>query len=244
MGELHLEILVDRMKREFKVDANVGAPQVAYRETIKKAAEGEGKYIKQTGGRGQYGHCWLRIEPLARGTGYEFVNDIKGGVIPREFINPIDKGIQESMERGFIAGYPMVDLKVSVFDGSYHEVDSSELAFKMAGSLGMREAVGQADAIIIEPVMTVEVTTPEEFMGDVIGDLSSRRAQIQGTKNRGKAVIITALVPLAEMQGYVTILRSLTQGRASSVLLPSHYEEVPQSIAAKIIEERKGINVR
>jgi elongation factor G len=244
MGELHLEILVDRMKREFKVDANVGAPQVAYRETIRKVAEGEGKYIKQTGGRGQYGHCWLRIEPLARGTGYEFVNDIKGGVIPREFINPIDKGIQESMERGFIAGYPMVDLKVSVFDGSYHEVDSSELAFKMAGSLGMREAVGQADAIIIEPVMTVEVTTPEEFMGDVIGDLSSRRAQIQGTKNRGKAVIITALVPLAEMQGYVTILRSLTQGRASSVLLPSHYEEVPQSIAAKIIEERKGINVR
>jgi elongation factor G len=244
MGELHLEILVDRMKREFKVEANVGAPQVAYRETIKKAAEGEGKYIKQTGGRGQYGHCLLTLEPLARGTGYEFVNAVTGGSIPREFINPIDKGIQESMERGFIAGYPMVDVKVTVHDGSYHEVDSSELAFKMAGSLGMRDAISKADGILIEPIMTVEVTTPDEFMGDVIGDLSSRRAQIQGTSNRGKAVIIKALVPLAEMQGYVTILRSMTQGRAASVLLPSHYDEVPQSIAAKIIEERKGINVR
>ncbi len=244
MGELHLEILVDRMKREFKVEANVGAPQVAYRETIKKAAEGEGKYIKQTGGRGQYGHCLIKIEPQPRGTGYEFVNAVTGGAIPKEFINPIDKGIQESMERGFLAGYPMVDVKVTVYDGSFHEVDSSELSFKMAGSLSMREAVGNADGIIIEPIMTVEVTTPEEFMGDVIGDLSARRAQIQGTSNRGKAVIIKALVPLAEMQGYVTILRSMTQGRASSVLLPSHYEEVPQNIAAKIIEERKGINVR
>lgn len=244
MGELHLEILVDRMKREFKVEANVGAPQVAYRETIKRAAEGEGKYIKQTGGRGQYGHAMLKIEPLPRGTGYEFENAVTGGAIPREFINPIDKGIQESMERGFIAGYPMVDVKVTVYDGSYHEVDSSELSFKMAGSLGMRDAVSKADGIIIEPIMTVEVTTPEEFMGDVIGDLSSRRAQIQGTSNRGKAVIIKALVPLAEMQGYVTILRSMTQGRAASVLLPSHYDEVPQSVAAKIIEERKGVNVR
>jgi elongation factor G len=244
MGELHLEILVDRMKREFKVEANVGAPQVAYRETIKKAADGEGKYIKQTGGRGQYGHCLIKIEPQPRGVGYEFVNAVTGGAIPREYINPIDKGIQESMERGFIAGYPMVDVKVTVYDGSFHEVDSSELAFKMAGSLGMRDAISRADGIIIEPIMTVEVTTPEEFMGDVIGDLSARRAQIQGTSNRGKAVIIKALVPLAEMQGYVTILRSMTQGRAGSVLLPSHYEEVPQSIAAKIIEERKGINVR
>ena len=244
MGELHLEILVDRMKREFKVDANVGAPQVAYRETIKKAADGEGKYIKQTGGRGQYGHCLLKLEPQPRGTGYEFVNAVTGGAIPREFINPIDKGIQESMERGFIAGYPMVDVKVTVYDGSYHDVDSSELAFKMAGSLGMRDAISKADGILIEPIMTVEVTTPDEFMGDVIGDLSSRRAQIQGTSNRGKAAIIKALVPLAEMQGYVTILRSMTQGRASSVLLPSHYEEVPQNIAAKIIEERKGVNIR
>jgi elongation factor G len=244
MGELHLEILVDRMKREFKVEANVGAPQVAYRETIRKTVEAEGKYIKQSGGRGQYGHAWLRLEPQPRGTGYEFVNEITGGVIPKEFINPIDKGIQESMERGFIAGYPMVDVKVAVYDGSYHDVDSSEMSFKMAGSLGMREGVAKADPVLLEPIMTVEVTTPEEFMGSVVGDLSARRAQIQGTTNRGKAVIIKALVPLAEMQGYVTILRSMTQGRASSVLLPSHYDEVPQGIQAKIIEERKGVNVR
>ncbi len=244
MGELHLEIMVDRMKREFKVEANVGAPQIAYRETIKIAADGEGKYIKQTGGRGQYGHCLLKIEPQPRGTGYEFINAVTGGAIPREFITPIDKGIQESMDRGFLAGYPMVDVKVTVYDGSFHDVDSSELSFKMAGSLGMRDAVSRAQMILIEPIMTVEVTTPEEFMGDVIGDLSSRRAQIQNTKNRGKAVIITALAPLAEMRGYVTILRSLTQGRANPVLLPSHYEEVPQNIAAKIIEDRKGVNVR
>jgi elongation factor G len=244
MGELHLEILVDRMKREFKVEANVGAPQVAYRETITVPAEGEGKYIKQTGGRGQYGHCLLKLEPQPRGTGYEFINAVTGGAIPREFINPIDKGIQESLERGFIAGYPMVDVKVTVYDGSYHDVDSSELSFKMAGSLGMRDGVSKAGPILLEPIMTVEVTTPDDFMGDVIGDLSSRRAQIQGTSNRGKAVIIKALVPLAEMQGYVTILRSMTQGRASSVLLPSHYDVVPQNITAKIIEERKGINVR
>ncbi len=244
MGELHLEILVDRMKREFKVEANVGAPQVAYRETITQTAEGEGKYIKQTGGRGQYGHCLLTIEPQPRGTGYEFVNAVTGGAIPREYITPIDKGIQESMERGFLAGYPMVDVKVTVHDGSYHEVDSSELSFKMAGSLGMRDAVSKAGGVIIEPIMTVEVTTPDDFMGDVIGDLSARRAQIQGTTQRGKAVIIKALVPLSEMQGYVTILRSMTQGRASSVLLPSHYDVVPQNIAAKIMEERRGINVR
>ncbi len=244
MGELHLEILVDRMKREFKVEANVGAPQVAYREAITMAAEGEGKYIKQTGGRGQYGHALLKIEPQPRGTGYEFVNAVTGGAIPREFIGPIDKGVQESLERGFIAGFPMVDVKVTVYDGSYHDVDSSELSFKMAGSLGMRDAVSKAGPVILEPIMTVEVTTPEEFMGSVVGDLSSRRAQIQGTSNRGKAVIIKALVPLSEMQGYVTILRSMTQGRAGSVLLPSHYDQVPQSVAAKIIEDRKGINVR
>ncbi len=239
MGELHLEILVDRMKREFKVDANIGAPQVAYRETITKAAEGEGKYIKQTGGRGQYGHVWLRIEPKERGTGYEFVNEIKGGVVPREYITPTDKGVQESLERGFLAGYPMTDIKVTLFDGSYHEVDSSELSFKMAGSLAMRESTAKAGMVLLEPVMKVEVTTPENFMGDVIGDLSSRRGQIQGTTNRGNVVIITALVPLAEMQGYVTILRSMTQGRASSVMLPHTYEPVPQSIVEKIQEERK-----
>lgn len=239
MGELHLEIIVDRMKREFKVDANVGKPQVAYRETITKPSQGEGKYIKQTGGRGQYGHCLIRIEPLDRGTGYEYVNAITGGAIPREYIEPINKGIKESLERGFLANYPMSDLKVTVYDGSYHDVDSSELSFKMAGSLALRDAVKQAGMVLLEPIMKIEVTTPEEFMGDVIGDLSSRRGQIQGTQHRGTAVIITGLVPLAEMQGYVTILRSMTQGRAASVLLPSHYEEVPTSITQKIVEERK-----
>ncbi len=239
MGELHLEILVDRMKREFHVEANVGAPQVAYRETIKKVAEGEGKYIKQSGGRGQYGHCWLRVEPKDRSTGYEWVNEITGGAIPREFINPIEKGVKEAMENGVLAGYPIVDVKVAVYDGSYHEVDSSEMSFKIAGSMAFQSAVKQADLCLLEPIMQVEVTTPSEFMGDVIGDLSSKRAQVQGTDQRGTAVIIKALVPLAEMQGYVTTLRSMTQGRASSVLIPSHYEEVPQNIASKIIEKAK-----
>lgn len=244
MGELHLEILVDRMKREFKVEANVGAPQVAYKETITQPADGEGKYIKQTGGHGQYGHVELKLEPMDQGTGYEFVNAITGGAVPKEFIEPTNAGIKESLERGFLAGFPMTDLKVTLVDGSFHEVDSSELSFKMAGSLGMRDGVSKAKPILLEPIMKVEVTTPEEFMGDVIGDLGSRRAQIQGTGNRGNVVIITALVPLAQMQGYVTILRSMTQGRANSVMLPSHYEEVPQAITAKIVEERKGINVR
>ncbi|HCR80926.1 MAG: Elongation factor G [Candidatus Pacebacteria bacterium GW2011_GWB1_47_8] len=244
MGELHLEIIVDRMKREFHVAANVGAPQVAYRETITKPAEGEGKYIKQTGGRGQYGHVLLRIEPKDRGTGYEFVDEITGGVVPREYIEPVNKGVQESLERGFLAGYPMTDLQVALYDGSYHEVDSSELAFKMAGSLGLREAVKNAGMVLLEPIMKLEVTSPENFMGDVIGDLGGRRAQIQGTTTRGNVVIITALVPLAEMQGYVTILRSMTQGRASSVLLPSHYDEVPKSITDKIVAEREGTHRR
>ena len=244
MGELHLEIIVDRMKREFHVEANVGAPQVAYRETITKSADGEGKYIKQTGGRGQYGHVFLKIEPKDRGTGYEFVDEITGGTVPKEFIEPVNKGIKESLERGFLAGYPMTDLQVTLYDGSYHEVDSSELAFKMAGSLGLREAVKIAGMVLLEPIMKLEVTTPENFMGDVIGDLGGRRAQIQGTTTRGNVVIITALVPLAEMQGYVTILRSMTQGRASSVLLPSHYDEVPKSITEKIVIEREGVNRR
>lgn len=239
MGELHLEILVDRMKREFKVEANVGKPQVAYRETIRKEAKGEGKYIKQTGGRGQYGHCLIRIEPMDRGTGYEYVNAVTGGSIPREYIEPINKGIKESLERGFLANYPMSDLRATVYDGSYHDVDSSELSFKMAGSLALRDAVKYADMVLLEPIMKIEITTPDEFMGDVMGDLSSRRGQIQGTQHRGTAVIITGIVPLAEMQGYVTILRSMTQGRANSVLLPSHYEEVPTNITNKIIAERK-----
>jgi elongation factor G len=239
MGELHLEILVDRMKREFNVEANVGAPQVAYRETIKKIAEAEGKYIKQSGGRGQYGHCWLRIEPKDRGTGFEWVNEVTGGAIPREFISPIEKGVKEALENGVLAGYPLVDVKVAVFDGSYHEVDSNEMAFKIAGSMALQSAAKQADLVLLEPVMQVEVTTPSEFMGDVIGDLSSKRAQIQGSDQRGTAVVIKALVPLAEMQGYVTTLRSMTQGRAASVMIPSHYEEVPQNIAAKIVEKNK-----
>lgn len=240
MGELHLDILVDRMKREFKVEANVGKPQVAYRETITKATDGEGKYIKQSGGRGQYGHVLIRIEPKDRGTGYEFVNDVTGGSVPREYIEPANKGIQESLERGFYAGFPLVDIKVSLYDGSYHDVDSSEMSFKMAGSLAMRDAVRSAGLVLIEPIMKVEVSTPEQFMGDVMGDLGSRRAQIQGTTTRGAVTIITALVPLAEMQGYVTILRSMTQGRASSVMLPSHYDVVPSSIAEKIVAERQA----
>ncbi|MDA1079352.1 MAG: elongation factor G [bacterium] len=239
MGELHLEIIVDRMKREFGVDANVGKPQVAYKETITKVAEAEGKYIKQSGGRGQYGHVLLRLEPKDRGTGYEFKNEITGGVVPREYIEPTNKGIQESLERGFLAGYPMTDIAVALHDGSYHDVDSSELSFKMAGSLGMREGVKTAGMVLLEPIMKLEVSTPDDFMGDVIGDLGSRRAQIQGTATRGATTIITALAPLAEMQGYVTILRSMTQGRASSVMLPSHYEIVPQSITEKIIAERQ-----
>lgn len=238
MGELHLEILVDRMKREFKVDANIGKPQVAYRETITGTAEAEGKYIKQSGGRGQYGHCFLRVEPKDRGTGYEFIDEIKGGAIPREFIPAVEKGVKEAMERGVLTGYPVVDMSVALFDGSFHEVDSSEVAFKMAGSFAFQQAVKSAGLVLLEPIMKVEVTTPEEFMGDVIGDLSSRRAQIQGSTNRGNVVIITALVPLAEMQGYVTILRGMTQGRASSVMLPSHYDTVPNNITEKIIEER------
>jgi len=244
MGELHLEILVDRMKREFKVEANVGKPQVAYKETITEPSQGEGKYIKQTGGRGQYGHVLLRIEPKDRGTGYEFVNAVKGGNVPREYIKPTDQGVKDALERGFLASYPMTDIQVTLYDGSYHEVDSSELAFKMAGSLGLRDAVSRAGMVLLEPIMTVEVTTPEEYMGDVIGDLNSRRAQIQGSKQRGKAVIITAIVPLAEMQGYVTTLRGFTKGRATSVLLPSHYEIVPQNVQAKIVEERTGIRHR
>ncbi len=244
MGELHLEIIVDRLKREFKVDANVGKPQVAYRETITKPAEGEGKYIKQTGGHGQYGHCLIKIEPKERGTGYEFIDQIKGGVIPKEFIEPVNKGIQEAMQRGILAGYPVTDVKVTLYDGSYHEVDSSELAFKMAGSFAFKDAASKAGMVLLEPIMKLEVSTPEQFMGDIIGDLGSRRAQIQGTSMRGNVTIITALAPLAELQGYVTVLRGMTQGRASYFMEPSHYAVVPDNIAQKIIEERQGIKKR
>ncbi|MCX6816937.1 MAG: elongation factor G [Candidatus Beckwithbacteria bacterium] len=239
MGELHLDILVDRMKREFHVEANTGQPQVAYKETIKKAAQAEGKYIKQTGGHGQYGHCLLRVEPKARGEGFEFVSEITGGSIPREFIPPIGKGAKEAAENGVIAGFPLVDVKVAVYDGSYHDVDSSEIAFKIAGSMAFQSAVKQADPVLLEPIMKLEVSSPEEFMGEVIGDLSKKRARILGTAKRGRVLIINAEVPLAEMPQYATILRSMTQGRASFYMEPSHYEEVPNNIAQKIIAKAK-----
>ena len=235
MGELHLEIIVDRMKREFNVEASTGAPQVAYKETIKKLVEAEGKYIRQSGGRGQYGHCWIKLEPLVRGAGYEFVNAIKGGAIPSEFIPAIEKGIKEAMENGVLAGFPTVDMKITLFDGTYHDVDSSEMAFKIAGSMAFQSGVKLADATLLEPIMKVEVSTPDDFMGDVIGDLSAKRAQILGTDKRGHLTIINSYVPLAELSGYATKLRSLTQGRASYYMEPSHYEEVPKNIAEGII---------
>ena len=235
MGELHLEIIVDRMKREFRVEASTGAPQVAYKETVKKTAEAEGKYIRQSGGRGQYGHCLIRIEPLPRGTGFEFVDGIKGGAIPNEFIPAVEKGIKDAMENGVLAGYPTVDTRITLFDGTYHDVDSSEMAFKIAGSMAFQHAAKAADPIILEPIMKVEVSTPDEFMGDVIGDLSSKRAQILGTDKRGRLTIINAYAPLAELSGYATKLRSLSQGRASYYMEPSHYEEVPKNIAEGII---------
>ncbi len=238
MGELHLEILVDRMLREFKVQANVGAPQVAYKETIKATASAEGKYIRQSGGRGQYGHCFIRIEPKGRGEGFEFVDAIKGGAIPQEFIPAVEKGVKEAMANGVIAGYPLTDLKVTLYDGTYHEVDSSEVAFKIAGSQALQAAVKQAQPVILEPIMKVEVTTPEEFMGTVIGDLSAKRGQILGTESRGSVRIINALVPLAELAGYATTLRSMSQGRATYYMEPSHYEEVPRNIQEKIIAKR------
>ena len=240
MGELHLEILVDRMLREFKVAANVGAPQVAYKETIKKEAEGEGKYIRQSGGRGQYGHCFLRISPLPRGEGYEFKNIIRGAAIPSEFIPSVEKGVKEVMEKGVIANFPLVDMKVFLYDGSYHEVDSSDIAFKIAGSDALKKAVRKANPTLLEPIMKVEVTTPKEFMGDVIGDLSAKRAQILGTEIRGEVRIILASVPLAEMAGYATTVRSLSKGRASFYMEPSHYQEVPKNIQEEIIERRVG----
>jgi len=230
IGELQLEIMVDRMKREFSVLANVGAPQVAYKETIALKAEGEGKYIRQTGGRGQYGHCLLRLEPLGRGEGYQFVNAIKGGAIPAEFITSVEKGVKETLERGVLLGYPMVDIKVTLYDGSYHDVDSSDIAFKIAGSQAFQAASKKANLVLLEPIMKVEITTPEEFMGDVIGDISSKRAQIMGTEERGNARIIFGSVPLAELSGYATTLRSMSQGRATYYMEPSHYEEVPKNI--------------
>ena len=234
MGELHLEILVDRMKREMGMDVNVGKPQVAYRETISKTAEAEGKYIRQSGGRGQYGHCFLRLEPRGRGEGFEFVNAIKGGAIPSEFIPSVQKGVIEAMEKGVLLGYPMTDMKVTLYDGTFHDVDSSDMAFKIAGSIGLQEGSKKAGLTLLEPIMKVEVTIPEEFMGTVIGDLSSRRGRVQGTEKHGNSVVITGLAPLSELSGYVTTIRSLTQGRGNPYMEPAHYEEVPQNVLAKL----------
>jgi elongation factor G len=234
MGELHLDIIVDRMKREFNVEANIGNPQVAYRETIKGKAEAEGKYVKQSGGRGQFGHCWLRVEPSLVGAGFEFVDETKGGSIPREYIAPIGKGVKEAMSRGVLAGFPMVDIKATVFDGSYHEVDSNEMAFKVAGSMAFNDAVRKADPIILEPIMKVGVVVPEQFMGDVIGDLNSKRGQIEEMSERGQAKFVVAMVPLANMFGYSTSLRSMTQGRASYSMEFAQYSEVPSNVAVEI----------
>jgi elongation factor G len=238
MGELHLEILVERMRREFNVDVVVGKPQVAFRETAMKEASGEGKYIRQTGGRGQYGHCLIRIEPKERGEGFEFVSEIKGAAIPAVYIPAIQKGIVEAMEKGIVAGFPFVDLKVIVYDGSYHDVDSSDMAFKIAGSMAFQDAAKRSDPTLLEPVMKLEVSIPEEYLGTAIGDLSGRRAQILGTESRGQMRVINAQVPLAEVRGYATIIRSLTQGRGSFYMEPSHYQEVPRNVQDDIIANK------
>lgn len=240
MGELHLEIIVDRMLREFKVECNVGKPQVAYRETIRKSVKAEGKFVRQSGGRGQYGHCWLELTPLEPGQGFIFENKTVGGSIPREFINPIEAGVKEAMDTGVSAGYPMVDIKVTVFDGSYHDVDSSEMAFKIAASMGFKEGARKATPVLLEPYEKVEITVPEEYMGDVIGDINSRRGRIEGMESRAGAQTIRAFVPLSEMFGYATDLRSRTQGRGNYSMEFDHYEEVPKNIAETIIAKVKG----
>ena len=239
MGELHLEIIVDRMKREFKVEANVGAPQVAFKETLTAIAEAEGKYIKQSGGRGQYGHCWIRVYPQERAKGFEFVDSVKGGSIPKEYITPIHKGIKESMDSGVLAGFPVVDVKAEVYDGSFHEVDSSEAAFKIAGSMAFREAFKRAKPVILEPIMKVEVITPENYMGDVIGDINSKRGQVNEMVDRMGLKVIHAFIPLSELFGYATSLRSMTQGRASYSMELAHYQAVPRNVAEEIIAGRK-----
>jgi elongation factor G len=237
MGELHLDIIVDRMKREFKVEANVGKPQVAYRETIRGSVEQEGKFVRQSGGRGQYGHVWLKIEPQQEGKGYEFVNGIVGGVVPREYIPAVDKGVKEALEGGVIAGYPVVDVKVTIFDGSYHDVDSNEMAFKIAGSMALKDGVRKAKPVLLEPIMKVEVVTPEDYSGDVIGDLNRRRGQIQGMEDGPSGKVITAEVPLAEMFGYATSVRSMSQGRATFTMEFAKYMEVPNNVADAVLKK-------
>jgi len=241
MGELHLEIIVDRLVREFKVEAAVGRPQVSYRETIKKEAQGEGRFVRQTGGRGQYGHAKIRIRPLTDGEDYEFENDIVGGSIPREYIKPVDQGIREALQRGVLAGYPMIGVGVSLYDGSYHDVDSSEIAFKVAGSLAFKDAAAKAGPVLLEPLMEVEVVTPDDYMGDVIGDLNSRRGKITSLEQRSGSRVISAFVPLAEMFGYATQLRSMTQGRATYTMQFDHYDEVPKSVAEEVVSRARGL---
>ncbi len=236
MGELHLEIMIDRMRREFEVGLNVGKPQVAYKETITKESEAEGKYIRQSGGRGQYGHVWLKVKPLERGKGFAFINKIKGGVIPREFIPAIEKGVKEAMDKGVLAGYPLVDMEVTLYDGSYHEVDSSEVAFKIAGSLATQSAVSKAFPVILEPIMKVQIIIPSAFQGDVAGDLNARRGRIEKTEDRLNLKVIEAKVPLANMFGYTTSLRSMTEGRGTFTMEFDHYGPVPRNIAQQIID--------
>jgi elongation factor G len=240
MGELHLEIIVDRMMREYKVEANVGKPQVAYRETVRKHAEAEGKYIRQTGGRGQYGHVKLRVDPNDKGKGFEFVNEIVGGSVPKEYIKPVEHGIKEALEGGVLAGYPLVDVKVTLYDGSYHEVDSDEMAFKIAASMGFKEAARKASPVLLEPIMSVEVVVPEEYMGTIIGDLNSRRGRIEGVDHRAGSQVIKSLVPLAEMFGYATQMRSNTQGRATFSMHFAHYDEAPRSVTEEIVAKVQG----
>jgi elongation factor G len=227
------------MVREFKVAANIGKPQVSYRETVRRAADGNGRFVRQTGGKGQYGHAVIRLEPQEKGAGYEFVDKIVGGTIPREYIKSVDAGIREALETGLYAGYPVVDVKATLYDGSYHDVDSSEMAFKIAGSMAVKDAFAKADPTILEPIMRVEVTMPEEYMGDVIGDLNSRRGQVEGMESRGSTQVVRAFVPLAQMFGYVTDLRSMTQGRATSAMEFSHYAEVPASLATELVQKSK-----
>ncbi|MGF7088552.1 elongation factor G [Kroppenstedtia sanguinis] len=240
MGELHLEVLVDRLKREFKVEANVGNPQVAYRETFRSSAKVEGKFIRQSGGRGQYGHVWIEFEPMEEGGGFEFVNKIVGGVVPREYIPAVQSGVEEALQNGVLAGYPMVDIRATLYDGSYHDVDSSEMAFKIAGSMALKAAKSKCQPVLLEPVMKVEVTVPEDYMGDVMGDINSRRGRVEGMEARGPAQVIRAIVPLAEMFGYATNLRSRTQGRGVYTMHFDHYEEVPKNIAEEIISKASG----
>ncbi|KXZ22510.1 elongation factor G [Bacillus nakamurai] len=240
MGELHLDIIVDRMKREFKVEANVGAPQVAYRETFRSSAKVEGKFVRQSGGRGQFGHVWIEFEPNEEGAGFEFENAIVGGVVPREYIPAVQAGLEDSLENGVLAGFPLIDIKAKLFDGSYHDVDSNEMAFKVAASMALKNAVSKCNPVLLEPIMKVEVVIPEEYMGDIMGDITSRRGRVEGMEARGNAQVVRAMVPLAEMFGYATALRSNTQGRGTFTMHMDHYEEVPKSIAEEIIKKNKG----